>query len=187
MLPVVLADSLWWMAARLRRILTGLLVLGLAIGATATGPAAMVTARSAPPTGGTSQAAATSLVTAASSSGESRPGDRSGESRPGDRPGDWTGGQLGGRDGTGGPIPTRVVSDAGLGGHVEAPEPASIRWDGESDSTPGWAAERPSAAGTHRTLLLPEPAAGQPALGPDERPRSGRHAAPYGQRAPPTA
>lgn len=41
MLPVLLADPLWWMAARLRRILIGLVVLALAVGATAGGGAAL--------------------------------------------------------------------------------------------------------------------------------------------------
>lgn len=81
--PVVLADPLWWMAARLRRILTGLLLLSLAVGATASGSVPVAASLSGP------SSAEMPLAVAASSVGELRPDGQNGD-RTTDRVGDQT-------------------------------------------------------------------------------------------------
>lgn len=155
---VLLVDPLWWVAARLRRILTGLLMLGLALGAAAEVRGAAVTpATEAPSFVVTSFAApmpsADPAIAASAGSGVAS---------------------------------AMALSDAppepGVRRHV-GPLPAA----GVDAAGPerGSAAEWFPAEQIHRLLLTPDLIAARPAPGPDERPERARRAAPLGQRAPP--
>lgn len=158
-----LLDPLWWVAARLRRILTGLLMLALALGAAAEVRAA-ADGRSAE-----AQPAAFTLVSAAA-------------------PAPVASFPLGESASTG---PVGLSSPpiaADLRGHLGSADAVGADSWHQPEIVTGPAAERSNIADQVHPFLLPAdliPA--RTAANPDELPGHARRPAPLGQRAPPAA